>query len=293
MSASALKLQVGARTLVSFPRQLRRVAWSLEHALSGQGPAMPPLAGSDDGYLVTSVPDAVTLDGSGLRFVRQRYTRYYVDVAGGHAAWLSGLSGQARSGLKRKAKKCAVANGGALDVRHYRTPREMAAFHPLARAVSATTYQERLLGSGLPEDAGELIAAAQDDRARAWLLFLGGAPVAYLWCGADGDTLRYDYVGHDPAHQALSPGSVLMGQALDELFDDRFRLFDFTEGEGQHKRGLASGGVACRDELLLRRSVSNRAAIAAVGGFDAAMRVAKRWSEAPMFKGLAQRVRRA
>ena len=28
-----------------------------------------------------------------------------------------------------------------------------AVFHPLARAVSATTYQERLLGSGLPEDA--------------------------------------------------------------------------------------------------------------------------------------------
>ncbi|WP_238560115.1 GNAT family N-acetyltransferase [Sphingomonas sp. Mn802worker] len=293
MSASALKLQVGARTLMSFPRQLRRVAWSLEQALTGAGPSLPALDAADDGYLVTSLPETVTLDAPGLRFVRQRYTRYYVDLAGGREAWLAALSGQARSGLKRKARKLAAANGGTLDVRRYRSPEEMAVFHPLARAVSVTTYQERLLGSGLPGDADALIAAAGEDRARAWLLFLGDAPIAYLWCGADRETLRYDYVGHDPTHQALSPGSVLMAEALGDLFTDRFRWFDFTEGEGQHKRGLASGGVACRDELLLRPTIANRVAVAAVGGFDAAMVVAKRWSEAPALKRFAQHVRRA
>ncbi|SEL36586.1 Acetyltransferase (GNAT) domain-containing protein [Sphingomonas palmae] len=293
VSASALKLTVGARTLVSFPRRLVRVAWSLEQVLAGTRPALPLLAQADDGYLVTSVPHTVQLEADGLRFVRQRYTRYYVNLAGGREAWLTALSGQARSGLKRKAKKLAAANGGMLDVRGYRFPEEMAAFHPLARAVSKTTYQERLLGSGLPEDADALIAASRADQARAWLLFLGDAPIAYLWCGADGDTLRYDYVGHDPAHQALSPGSVLMAAALDDLFADRFRWFDFTEGEGQHKRGLASGGVACRDELLLRATIANRAAVMAVGGFDAAMVVAKRWSEAPALKRFAQHVRRA
>ncbi|WP_375271153.1 GNAT family N-acetyltransferase [Sphingomonas sp.] len=292
MSASALKLQVGARTLVSFPRRLVRVAWSLEQALTGRGPAMPLLQPADDGYLVTSLPEAVPLDAAGLRFVRQRYVRYFVDLAGGRAAWAAGLSGQARSGLKRKAKKVAGANGGVLDVRRYRSADEMAVFHPLARRVSATTYQERLLGSGLPEDAAALIAAAAQDRARAWLLFLGEAPVAYLWCGADGDTLRYDYVGHDPAHQALSVGSVLMAEALNDLFADRFRWFDFTEGEGQHKRGLASGGVAACDVLLLRETIANRAAVAAVGGFDAAMVVAKRWSETPALRQIARRVRR-
>lgn len=293
MSASALKLQVGARTLVSFPRRLVRVAWSLEQVLAARGPVLPALAEADDGYLVTSLPEGVALDAGGLRFVRQRYVRYYVDLAGGREAWAAGLSGQARSGLKRKAKKLAAANGGVLDVRRYRSPEEMAVFHPLARRVSATTYQERLLDAGLPEDAAGLVAAAAQDRARAWLLFLGDAPIAYLWCGAEGDTLRYDYVGHDPAHQALSPGSVLMGEALDDLFADHFRWFDFTEGEGQHKRGLASGGVACRDVLLLRATLANRATVAAVGGFDAAMAVAKRWSETPALKGVAQRVRRA
>ncbi len=293
MSSSALKLQVGARTLVTFPRRLVRVAWSLEQVLAAHGPALPALAEGDDGYLVTSLPEGIALDAGGLRFVRQRYVRYYVDLAGGREAWAAGLSGQARSGLKRKAKKLAAANGGVLDVRRYRSGAEMAAFHPLARRVSATTYQERLLCAGLPEDAAGLGAAAAQDRARAWLLFLGDAPIAYLWCGADGDTLRYDYVGHDPAYHALSPGSVLMGEALGDLFADRFRWFDFTEGEGQHKRGLASDGVACHDVLLLRPTIANRAAVAAVGGFDAAMVIAKRWSGTPALRGIAQRVRRA
>ena len=152
------------------------------------------------------------------------------------------------------------------------------------------------MGAGLPGDAGavrRMIAQAGEDQVRAWLLYVRGKPAAYLWCGAESETLRYDYVGHDPAHHALSPGSVLMGEALDDLFGDRFRWFDFTEGEGQHKRGLASGGVACRDVLLLRATLANRATVAAVGGFDAAMAVAKRWSEVPALKGIAQRVRRA
>ena len=296
MTGTALRLQVGARTLATIPRRLRRIGLSLDDALAATAPALPPLRARDDGYLLTSLPDAVTPDWRGVSFVRQRYVRYYVDLAAGEAAWLDGLSGQTRSGLKRKAKKLAAANGGVLDVRRYRTAAEMADFHPVARQVAALTYQEKLLGSALPDDAGfvqRMMALAGEDRARAWLLFMGEAPVAYLWCAGEGSALRYDYVGHDPAHQALSPGSVLMGVALRDLFADRFARFDFTEGEGQHKRTLASGGVACRDLLLLRPTLANRAAVLAVGGFDGAMALAKRWAQAPALAGIAKRVRRA
>ena len=284
---SVLRFQVGARTLATIPRRLRRVGLTLEQALSGVAPVLPA-PGNDDGYVVTSLPDHVALPWQGLAFVRQRYVRYFVDLAAGEAAWRAGLSAQARSGLKRKAKKVAAANGGAVDVRRYRTAAEFMAFHPLARQVARTTYQERLLGSALPADAAFMTGR----EARAWLLFLHDAPIAYLWCGADGDTLRYDHVGHDPAHHALSPGSVLMEAALVDLFADRFARFDFTEGEGQHKRSLATGGVACRDVVLLRATLANRAAVGAVAGFDALMRVAKRWAAAPRMHGLAQRLRR-
>ena len=282
-----LRFQVGARTLATIPRRLRRVALSLDQALAGTVPALPPLAG-EHGYLLTSLPEAAAPDWRGLAFVRQRYDRHYVDLAAGEAAWRAGLSAQARSIMKRKAKKLAAANGGTLDIRRYREPAELAAFHPLARDVARLTYQERLLGSALPRDP----AFQHGREARAWLLFLHDVPIAYLWCGAEELTLRYDYVGHDPAHHALSPGSVLMEAALTDLFADRFARFDFTEGEGQHKRTMASEAVACRDVVLLPATVPNRAAIAAVAGFDGAMATAKRWAERPMLRNLAKRVRR-
>ena len=284
MSAAALKFQIGARTLATIPRRLRRVALSLDEARKGQAPSLPAL-GEDDGFLVTSLPEDAAIPWPGIVFVRQRYTRYWVDLTAGEAAWRAGLSGQTRTVMKRKRKRLATAGDGCVDVRAYRTAGELAAFYPLARGVAALTYQERLLGSALP-------CALPDAEARAWLLFLHDVPIAYLYCGADGDTLRYDYVGHDPAYGALSPGSVLMEAALTDLFADRFARFDFTEGEGQHKRTLATDGIACRDLILLRPTLANRVAVGAVGGFDAAMRVAKRLAQRRSMSSLACRIRR-
>ncbi|MFW2852056.1 GNAT family N-acetyltransferase [Sphingomonas sp. TX0543] len=293
MSASALRLQIGARTIAEVPRRLRRVALSLDQALGAELPELPPLDSAEHGYLLTSLPDALSPSWPGIAFVRQRYIRYFVDLRAGEAAWLAGLSGNARATMKRKEKKLAAANGGTLDVRRYRTPAELAECHPLARAVSETTYQERLLGSGLPADPAHGQALAAEDGVRAWLLFLRDVPIAYLWCGADGNTLRYDHVGHDPVHGALSPGSVLMAVALADLFGDRFRRFDFTEGEGQHKRAFASGGIRCRDLLLLRPTLANRAVVAAVSGFDTTMRLAARAARTPALARIARRLRRA
>lgn len=293
MTAVALKFQVGARTLASVTRQLTRVALSLDDVLAARAPVLP--TAGRDGYLVTSLPDAFaeTVRGDGLvAVVRQRYTRFYTDLTIGHEAWLARLSGSARSTLKRKAKRAAAAG---IEVRAYRSPDELTAFYPLARAVSAKTYQERLLDAGLPEDAASvanLHALASADGLRAWLLLLGGQPVAYLCCTAQGSALRYDHVGHDPAWNDWSPGTVLQAAAMQALFDDRFARFDFTEGEGQHKRLFATGGVDCVDLLLLQPTLANRATVAALVAFDRAMAEAKRATRHPILAGLAKRVRR-
>ncbi|USU04625.1 GNAT family N-acetyltransferase [Sphingomonadaceae bacterium OTU29MARTA1] len=293
MTAVALKFQVGARTLASVKRRLTRVALSLDDVLAGQAPVLPEVTG--DGYLVTSLPEALAgeVQGGGLMsVVRQRYTRFYTDLTIGHDAWFAGLSGSARSTLKRKTKKAEAAG---LEVRAYRTPAEFEVFHPLARAVSAKTYQERLLDAGLPEDAGSLAhlqALAAADGLRAWLLLIGGAPAGYLCCTAQGSALRYDHVGHDPALNDLSPGTVLQAAAMLQLFDDRFARFDFTEGEGQHKRLFSTGGVPCVDLLLLRPTLANRATLAALAAFDGAMAHAKQATRHPRLAALAKRIRR-
>lgn len=302
MTAIALKFQVGARTLAAIPRELVRVAVDLDGALAGDLPALPPLAPSAHGYLVTSLAEARQADlaraaDGMLVHVRQRYTRYHADLTVGFDAFMTQLSGNARSQLKRKAKKIAELSGGTLAVERFATPEELERFHPIARRVSERTYQEKLMGAGLPADSGfmqNMLAAAAANAARGWLLSIGGEPVAYLYGEAAGTALRYDHVGHDPVFNELSPGSVLMLEAFRNLMAERrFQRFDFTEGEGQHKRQFATGGTACVDLLLLRPTLSNRTAIAALDLFDRATAIAKRFAGHPALKGLAKKVRRA
>ena len=298
-AAEALRFQIGARTIFSVPRRLRRVALSLEEALAAGSPTVSPLTALEEGVRITSVPERLAGEfgwAGWIVYVRQRYVRHYADLTIGHVAWLAGLSANARSALRRKQKKLAQHPNG-VAISGFRTVAELAEFHALARPLAALTYQERLLGSGLPDTPDFLArqaALAAEDRVRAWLMTLGGRPIAYLWCSAEGDALCYDYVGHDPALAELSPGTVLHAAAFEDLFaEGRFRLFDFSEGEGQHKRQFATGGVPCVDLLLLRPTLANRALVAALGSFDRAVAVAKRMATGPALAGLARRVRRA
>lgn len=302
MTPTPIRFQIGARTLVSVPRRLQRVEQGLDDAIAGNLPDLPPLRADQDGYSVISLPvprlSAVRRSADGLIVhLRQAYTRYFVDLTLGQDAWLASLSGNTRSGLKRKQRRLAEAGGGTIDIRTYRTPDELADFHALARRVSATTYQEKLLNAGLPEDAAfmqEMHDLAAADCVRGWLLFLRGAPIAYLYCPADGGTLIYDLLGHDPAHNDLSPGVVLLAAALaDAMAEGRFARMDFTSGEGQHKRTFATDGVPCVDLLLLRPTLANRLVLGALDRFDRAMELGKRAAAIPALRPLTQRLRRA
>ncbi|PCD02584.1 GNAT family N-acetyltransferase [Sphingomonas spermidinifaciens] len=273
-----IAFRVGTRTVASLRRQLVRVAVSLEDALDGSLPSLPALPAGADGYSLLSVPMAAVagLDTRALIVAeRQRYRRWYADLTLGWGAYHAALSGNLRSTLKRKGKKIAAEDGGTLDVRRYRTPEELAAFHALARPLAAGTYQEKLLGMGLPGNAAwveAMLRAAAADRARGWLLCIGGRAVAYLYCPVERGTVVYEFVGHDERFDALSPGTVLMAEALKDLMDEgRHARFDFTEGEGQHKRQFATGHVEACDLFLLRPTITNRAAMAALTGFDRAV----------------------
>jgi CelD/BcsL family acetyltransferase involved in cellulose biosynthesis len=301
VAAAALNFRIGARTVLRVKRKLVPVAISLDAAREGELPALPPLPDEAQGYVVTSLPEdrveAMTFASGGMiGFVRQRYTRYFADLTGGYDGYLAGLSSSARQGVKRKAKKVAQASGGQLDVRRFRTPAELQQFHRIARGIAVNTYQEKLMGEGLP-DTPEFVRAmlenAAADKVRAWLLHIGGKPAAYLYCPAAGETLIYEYVGHDTAFNDLSPGAVLQMEAFRDLFEEgRFARFDFTEGEGQHKRQFSTDGVACLDLLLLRPSLSNRAATTALGSFNRVVAGGKALVEAAGLDGLSKKLRR-
>ncbi|MEI9849591.1 MAG: GNAT family N-acetyltransferase [Sphingomonas sp.] len=272
-----LKFEIGARTLMAIQRSLMRVPLTLDEAREGRLPVLPPLEREAHGYSVTSLPEdrmaaMVYASGDMLPFVRQRYTRYWADLSGSFDSWFETLSANARQQLRRKARRIAQESGGDLDIRSFRSADEMEAFHDVARRISLRTYQERLMGSGLPDNSEfihDMLAQAAADRVRAWLLYVAGEPAAYLYCPIAGETVIYAYVGHDPAFNDFSPGAVLHLEAMRDLFaEKRYARFDFTEGEGQHKRQMATGGIACVDLLLLRPSLVNRLTTVALGSFN-------------------------
>jgi CelD/BcsL family acetyltransferase involved in cellulose biosynthesis len=228
--------------------------------------------------------------------VRQRYGRSYASLGGSYDDYLAQFSSKSRSTLKRKVRKATELSGGRLDLRSYSRPDDVELFHGLAREVSAKTYQERLLGAGLPDgDAmrAEMRSLAARGAFRGWLLFLDGKAISYLYAPAEGATLVYAYLGYDPDFADLSAGTVLQFEVMRELMNEKsFAYFDFTGGEGQHKKQFQTGSVECVDLLLLRKTIGNVTVGKLLNGFDSSVALAKRGVHAFGLERLARRLRR-
>lgn len=263
----ALKFQLGdivlARAVLSLFRRSARLD---ERPLKiSETPEPPPRLNGADGYVVWSHPIATKLPILRVRldailYTPQQYRRFFVDLSGSFEGYMRTFSGKTRSGLRRKLRKFAQASGGAISWRQYRTPDQVAAFFSQAKKISAKTYQERLLGVGLPNDQAFIasaLALAREDRMRAYLLFLNAEPISYLFCPVSQRVVSYDRLGYDPAYASLSPGTVLQMLALEALFgEQQFTTFDFTEGEGQHKEIFSTGSRLCGDVYVVRRRIA-------------------------------------
>lgn len=285
MAGTAIDFTLGSRRLLSVPRRLSTWAFSLDDVLGGALP--PPPECGRDGVRVLSAPTD-RLSAVNARFPgfiaggRQDYRRHYIDMTGGFAAYMARFSGKTRSTLRRKARKLADEAGG-YTVSEHRSPAEIEAFLAAALPLSAKTYQARLLDAGLPGDPAArraMLEAAEADRMRAFLLHAGGAPVAYLSLPVTGATLVYAHLGYDPEWARLSPGTVLQMDALERLFaEERYRWFDFTEGEGAHKAMFGTHSAACTSLVLLEPTLANRTLLGARAGFDAGVSGAKALAE--------------
>jgi CelD/BcsL family acetyltransferase involved in cellulose biosynthesis len=200
--------------------------------------------------------------GGHIRYVPAQYSRHWVEFRGSFEDYLRGFASRTRSTLKRKVRKFAELSGGAIDWRTYRSPEEMARFHELACELAAKTYQERLMGKGLPANAEYrqgMQTLAREGRTRGYLLFLQSQPVAYLYSSISEGVLLYDYLGYDPQYAAHSPGTVLQYLVLEQLFGEGgFRMFDFGQGQGAHKELFGRSCTRCADIFLLRPTLGRR-----------------------------------
>lgn len=218
------------------------------------------------GALIRSHPikeklSRLSLKSNMIWYVPSQYKHYYTDLGGSFENYLKGFSSKSRSTLKRKIRKFAEFSGGEIGWREFCGHDEMQEFHRLARVVSEKTYQERLLNAGLPsseEFRQKMLDLASNDSVRGYILLHGDKPIAYLYCPIEHNILMYEYLGYDPEYRLSSAGTVLQYLALEKLFTEgRFQMFDFTEGEGEHKKFFATGNILCADIYLFHLTAAN------------------------------------
>jgi hypothetical protein len=255
----SVRMQVRAETLASDPAPAASLL-----------PPLDELEKGSEGFVVRGLPlpdevSVLTREGDFFCYVPSQYQHCYIDLAQSFDDYQKKFSSKTRSTINRKVKKYAEYSGGTIRWKSYRSAAEVREFFGLARAVSRISYQERLLDAGLPSSE-EFIrgaeAMAAEDRVRAYLLFDGERPVSYLYCPVADGILTYAYLGYDPEYGDKSVGLVLQWMALQELFGEkRFRYFDFTEGQSDHKRLFSTHQRHCGNVFILRRSVRNAAII--------------------------------
>jgi CelD/BcsL family acetyltransferase involved in cellulose biosynthesis len=259
-----LAFRFSTRTLgsVKFPLLVRTASLSERPLEADELPPRPESFGSGIcGCVNWSQPISATLPRLRRRerllvYVAHQYRRYFIDLTGKYDEYLAKFSAKSRSTLRRKMRKFEELSGGRIEWRIFRKPGELEEFFRLATPLSQSTYQERLFGHGLGADVADLESAlklAEEDQVRAYLLFLKGQPIAYLFCPVRNGALIYDKQGYDPQHSSCSPGTVLQLLALESLFKERAHsLLDFTEGEGEHKQFFSTRSQLCADIFVLR-----------------------------------------
>ncbi|MFA5964250.1 MAG: GNAT family N-acetyltransferase [Sphingomonas sp.] len=284
-SPQASRPRFGPRTLASIQRDMIRVPLSLAEVLEGRVPSLPTLPREAHGYFVTSLPeDRRAAMGGGaqamIAFTRQRYTRHWVDLSAGFSAYWERLAEDMRTAVTRNTARIASVSGGAIDVRRFRNPDELAVFHDIARYISLRTYRQRSIDDAIPDDPAflrRMMGDAAAGLARGWVLRIAGEPAAYLYATIDAGTVVRRHAAFDPAFADLEPDGVLQVEILRDLFGDQGpKRFDFADAAGARKRPFAIGGVPCLDLLLLRPSLAHHATALALGTVDLAGALGKR-----------------
>lgn len=265
-----LKFQLGDWTLLRARLRLFVHAVGLLDDVPAQADPRPPtqpLPPSSDGHLVRGMPIAQRIDRlqmcSGLlRYVPLQYEHCFIDLGLTFDQYKAKFSSKTRSTITRKVKKYSEFCGGVLQWRAFSAPSEVREFVAAARRVSLLTYQERLHQAGLPEDedfARQAERLAEQNSLRAFLLYHGDRPVAYLYCPIKDGVVVYAYLGYDPNYSQWSVGTVLQWIALESLFGERnLRCFDFTEGQSDHKRLFATHTRRCANVYFVRPTLRNR-----------------------------------
>lgn len=225
-------------------------AWrSLRSAAVGPSDLLPPLARTDEarnalaGHVSEIAPDYDLVDLHELpcRFDslcagewRPQATRLVIDLPGSFEEYAATLSSSLRSDLKKGAKLGASFRLSSLET----IEQDLQAFFTFHRQ----RWNKKFLPGSFFQPSIRAFhswwakKALEQDLLRFWNLEVDGRRIGCLYAMKSGTRTYFYQSGFDPAESSLSPGSLLVGQAIRSAIEDGCLEFDMLRGDEPYKR---------------------------------------------------------
>jgi hypothetical protein len=201
--------------------------------------------------------------------------RHRSDLSHGFEAFLSARSRGTRWRLRRRLRKLdeVVGDREKMTVRRIRPGDEVDGAVRLLEGIATKSYQ-RGIGVGFVDDElhrGLMSWAVADGPYRVWVLYIDGAPVAFLNGVLHDRTFFLFETAFDPSAAVEEPGAILLARVLEELAaEPDVDGFDYGFGDAQYKQSLSDAfcdevdvvGFAARPRALFLNVLSTAVAVA-------------------------------
>jgi CelD/BcsL family acetyltransferase involved in cellulose biosynthesis len=165
---------------------------------------------------------------------------------------------KSRYNLRRDAARLEQAFPGEVVVELLREPEDFDRIFALIEPIAATTYQ-RALGAGFadtPERRALVRQALERGWFRAWVLSVGGAPVAFWQGNVVGSTFFSSSTGYDPAYAKHGVGTYVQLRMFQDLCaDPEVEVVDFGWGDADYKARFGTEAWEERDLVVFAPSL--------------------------------------
>lgn len=164
----------------------------------------------------------------------------------GRESFLSTLGRSQRSKLQRKYKKVLNHFAGKVQVRSFRSVKDLPAAIADMETIASKTDKRKVFGDGFfdtPEIREHMAVVTAKGWLRLYILYLEDEPAAF-WMGTVYDRcLQGEHTGYDPAWSEFSPGIFLFLNMLDDLREEDIHTIDFGYGNTQLRQTF--GNLRC------------------------------------------------
>ena len=170
--------------------------------------------------------------------------------------YLQVLGPGSRKDLRRTRERFRARANGVVQVSRYTAPDDADRLAATIAGISRKTYQHRLLGLGLDDNAEQvawLRAAAGAGWLRAYILQIDDDPVAFVLGYQDCGTFYSHHIGYDTRFSKLQPGIFLHMEVVADLLGNGIYCVDLGPGDSVYKARLSNQSRLERHYYLIPR----------------------------------------